>query len=112
MVVDHRVRELFYDNRSRELAVLVDRFDSRIGARFVTSATGTVFGHVGGQNAIPLPTYNVERMPASKIELFKRFDLEFDDQYGEFIPNFVWSSFDIAGYWQAHQPFADEFERH
>lgn len=105
----------FYDDRSDELDKVVTIYDKRLGGPMEMSATGTVF--LGGFDKSPtsgvvfLPYYNVN---AIQFDIFNDF---FRKTYGfKFTPeasspNFIWVPFNLAGYFAAHKPFAESFEK-
>jgi hypothetical protein len=104
----------FYDNRSSELDRLVTNYDQRHRSPNLT-ATGTVFSHApstDGTGVVFLPFYNVNRIPAKHFAaIFKLFRLKlFSPTSRDFTMNFLWVTFNLRSYLEAHLPFADAFE--
>ena len=101
----------FYDDRSDELDKLVAIYDKRSAGLMGMSATGTVFPQAfSTSRSIFLPAYNVG------ILQFDIFNKIFQKFYGfifspEAFPNFIWTPFNLAGYFTAHEPFAESFEK-
>jgi len=108
LIVDHGAPYFFFDDRSDELHRLVSRYDERQGI-FAASASGTAFEHdpedwVGG---VILAHSNVDGKNAAGVRaLLKRFGVEFA-QFGN--TNFIWTPFNVRGYYEAHEPFAAAF---
>jgi hypothetical protein len=98
----------FFDNRSEELAELVEHFDNR-PRKLDSSATGTVFSNqIEKTGIILLPRYDVERTSKKALDsILKKFKWKINS---DFVPNFVWLPFNLRGYARAHLPFAKDFE--
>ena len=108
--------EYFYDNRSEELNALVVSYDDRARA-LDSSATGTVFqtNHVREDNKgyVLVPIYNMTKVEAKHFEeWFKHFGIGFSGP-ADLAPNtnFIWLPFNLKGYYFAHEPFSDGFEK-
>jgi hypothetical protein len=104
----------FYDDRSEELDKLVTIYDKRIGGPMGMSATGTVFpqdfANSFASGAIFLPRYNVNTIPFEILNNYFRQCYGFKFPPKAF-PNFIWGPFNLAGYFAAHKPFAESFEK-
>lgn len=112
LIVDPTVDAGFYDGRWDELDRLVANYDER-DRTWGVSATGTVFpqGQDGwkGSGAVLLPVHNVGGIHANELnEMFRLFHLEL---WTEFKPNFVWLPYNLRGYYAAHEPFAEAFQK-
>jgi hypothetical protein len=113
LIVDPSSPLGFYDDRSDELDKLLRNYDERertLGA----SATGTVYpqdlSELRGSGFILVPAYNVAGVYARELNLvFKVLGLTLVD---DFKPNFIWVPLNLKGYYLAHTPFADAFERY
>ncbi len=104
--------QFFYDDRSDELNMLLESYDSR-NPTFSVSAVGAVFDgpfdKTQKRGIGILPTYNLMQAKWNVFaEPFHRFcNIPYPD---EMIFNFVWVPFNLRGFWKVHQPLADAFE--
>jgi hypothetical protein len=116
LVVTGREREPIRENRTNELDYLIRNYDQRVEQTpFNATATATVFGGHGGalkKRTILLPQYNARHVT------FKRLAGLFEGilkmplhaiSAGFAGPNFVWSTFDLGAYYDAHRPLSEPF---
>jgi len=96
----------FHDDRTDDLHRLVTSYDERHLGGFGASATGVVIP-VGKPGTL-LPFYNVDRERASTFASFFAAVSGWEPP-SEFEFNFLWTPFDLRGYYEAHRPFEAAF---
>jgi hypothetical protein len=118
LVVTGHEREPIKEVRTSELDYLIRTYDHRTERNQLgVTATATVFGGHGKlpeEGTIVLPQYNVGRLTFKDLGyLFERFlkmpirtfSTGFDG------PNFIWSTFDLGAYYDAHKPLREPFKK-
>ena len=111
LIIDPNSEEIIIDGRSEELDKLVSIFDERQHT-FDASATGTVFQRrfddVSEKGTFVVPSYNICHIPHEEFkELFR--ELYNMDLEGDTFFNFIWSTFELKDYYEAHIPFSEGF---
>jgi hypothetical protein len=102
----------FTDDRSEELRILLEQYDSRLrGLR--ASAIGVVFDRgpdSGAKGRVMLASYNLSREKWETIgETYRRvFEVELP---GDFVPNFLWYPVNIGNFLRTHSSLGASFER-
>jgi hypothetical protein len=102
----------FLDTRTEWLDRLVRIYDQR-QQEFTVTATGTAFSSAAADEdrsgCIALPSYNVAHLPLGNYAaLLEQAGIE---ELGnpEECSNFIFDSFNIKSYFEAHQPFSEPF---